>query len=316
MVEVAQLRSWISDARDALAGEAEATPALEYFVKLAVFHEDMHDEAFLYTRQTLGYAAPAFDFAPGIDAGPLRGDVEIAGGPFVVGARPAEGFVFDNEKWAHEVDLEPFAMARAPVTQAELAEFVDDGGYRRRELWSEGGWAWREAENAEAPVYWRRGANGDGWQRRDYDRWVAVEPHRPAIHVAWHEAQAFCRWAGRRLPTEIEWERAAQGAPVAGNLDAARRGCVDVAAFPEHDSAAGCRQMFGNVWEWTDSTFLPYPGFLADPYRDYSQPWFATHKVLRGGAWTTRARLLRPTWRNFYPPDRRDVLAGFRTCAA
>jgi gamma-glutamyl hercynylcysteine S-oxide synthase len=144
---------------------------------------------------------------------------------------------------------------------------------------------------------------------------VPLEPHRPAIHVNHHEAEAYCRWAGRRLPTEAEWERAAEGAPIAGNLDATRRGCVDVAAFPETDSAFGCRQMFGNVWEWTASDFLPYPGFQADPYRDYSQPWFATHKVLRGGAWTTRARLLRRTWRNFYMPDRRDVLAGFRTCA-
>jgi iron(II)-dependent oxidoreductase len=157
------------------------------------------------------------------------------------------------------------------------------------------------------------------------------------IHVNWFEADAFCRFTGRRLPTEAEWEMAAAGAPDGGsppvlgkrrlpwgedaptsgraNLDGELLGCVDVGALPEGDSAFGCRQMIGNVWEWTQSPFEPYPGFAADPYRDYSQPWFGTHKVLRGGCWATRARLIRNTWRNFYTPDRRDVLAGFRTCA-
>jgi iron(II)-dependent oxidoreductase len=310
---IAYLEETAARARE--AQRDDAPPALAYFQMLAVFHEDMHDEAFLYTRQTLGYPPPPLDLAaPPGDAGPLPGDVEVPGGPFLLGAPPASGFVFDNEKWAHEVPLEPFAIARAPVTQAELAAFVDDAGYARRELWTAEGWAWRERAGAAWPFHWRRGAAG--WERRDFDRFVPLEPHRPVIHVNAFEAEAYCRWAGRRLPTEPEWERAAEGAPIAGNLDARRRGCVDVAAFPEGDSAAGCRQMFGNVWEWTSSAFLPYPGFEADPYRDYSQPWFATHRVLRGGAWTTRARLLRRTWRNFYTPDRRDVLAGFRTCPA
>jgi iron(II)-dependent oxidoreductase len=232
--------------------------------------------------------------------------------------------VFDNEKWAHEVEVKPFAIARAATTQAEFAAFVDDGGYSQRDLWSADGWRWRSAAGAEHPVYWRRGAGG--WQRRDFDRWVDLEPHRPVIHVCWHEAQAFCRWAGRRLPTEPEWEAAAgprrfpwgdaPPTPERANLDWRAMGCLDVGALPGGDSAFGCRQMIGNVWEWTSSEFLPYPGFVADAYRDYSQPWFRTHNVLRGGAWTTRSRLIRNTWRNFYPPDRRDVLAGFRTCAA
>jgi iron(II)-dependent oxidoreductase len=161
------------------------------------------------------------------------------------------------------------------------------------------------------------------------------------LHVNWYEADAYCRWAGRRLPTEAEWETAASAEPSAGgrrgdalaptkrrfpwgdatptpdraNLDWRAMGCVDVGAFPAGESAFGCRQMIGNVWEWTSDDFAPYPGFEVDPYQEYSEPWFGTHKVLRGGCWTTRSRLLRNTWRNFYRPDRRDVWAGFRTCA-
>ena len=206
---------------------------------------------------------------------------------------------------------------------------MEDGGYEREALWSGGGWRWRQDTGAAHPVYWRR-AEG-GWERRDFDRWVALEPDHPVLHVSWHEAEAWCTWAGRRLPTEAEWEMAASATSAAGrrcfpwgeapptparaNLEGNAGGLLDVAALPDGDSAWGCRQMFGNVWEWTASDFGPYPGFVPDDYRDYSEPWFGTHKVLRGGGWMTRARLLRNTWRNFYPPDRRDVWAGFRTCA-
>jgi iron(II)-dependent oxidoreductase len=316
----------------------DPSPRLLYLALYTVFHEDMHDEAFTYTRQTLGYPAPPgpADRA-GADAGPFPGDASVPGGTFLLGGGTEELFVFDNEKWAHPVEVAPFRIARSPVTQEEFAAFVGDGGYARRELWSEGGWAWRAGVLAEGPAYWRRRAAG-GWERRDFDRWVPLEPHRPVLHVNWHEAEAFCRWAGRRLPTEAEWEAAAAlepradgtgysgrkrrfpwgdaaPTPARANLDARALGCVDVGALPAGDSAFGCRQMIGNVWEWTSSDFLPYPGFTPDMYSDYSQPWFRTHKVLRGGCWVTRARLLRNTWRNFYPPDRRDVWAGFRTCA-
>jgi iron(II)-dependent oxidoreductase len=312
-----------------------------YFVLLALFHEDMHTEAFTYARQTLAYPPPRLRAAAGHDAapaesGPFPGDAPVPGGTYRLGAERDGGFVFDNEKWAHPVALAPFAIARAPVTQAEFAAFVDDGGYRRRELWGADGWEWREAAQAEHPVYWRR--DGGGWARRDFDRWVALEPHQPVVHVNWHEAEAWCRWAGRRLPTEAEWEAAAAGEPDSGGRELASRrrrfpwgerppearrartdwrtmGRADVAAFPDGDSACGCRQLVGNVWEWTADDFFPYPGFVADPYRDYSAPWFGSHKVLRGGAWTTRGRLLRNTWRNYYRPERRDVWAGFRTCA-
>jgi iron(II)-dependent oxidoreductase len=260
--------------------------------------------------------------------------VKVPGGRFRLGAEQDEGFVFDNEKWAHDVEIGPFVMARSAVTQAEYAAFVEAGGYRRQDLWTHEGWEWRVAAGAEHPVYWR--PRQGAWERRDFDRWVALEPSRPVIHVNWFEAQAYCRWAGRRLPTEAEWEAAAAlggagpGAaaprkrrfpwgdepPTAekANLDGWRLGCVDVDDCAAGDGALGGRQMLGNVWEWTASAFGPYPGFVTDAYRDYSQPWFETHKVLRGGCWVTRGRLLRNTLRNYYPPDRRDVWAGFRTC--
>jgi ergothioneine biosynthesis protein EgtB len=324
----------------------EADP---YFVRLGVFHEDMHLEAMAFTRQTLGYAPPwsheaetAGTAAPAEagDGPELAGDVEVPGGTFLLGAAPGEPFVFDNEKWAHPVELAPFRIARAPVTQARFAAFVDDGGYRRAELWSDSGRRWREATGAVQPVYWEAadGQEGRGrWRRRDFDRWVALEPQRPMVNVCWFEAEAWCRWAGRRLPSEAEWEAAAASergrdgrlsarkrpypwgdhAPDArhANVDGRALHPVDVGALPGGDSAFGCRQLAGNVWEWTASDFLPYPGFVADPYREYSEPWFGTHKVLRGGSFATPARLLRNTWRNFYTPDRRDPWAGFRTCA-
>ncbi len=308
--------------------EALGSPPDEtgYFHRLALFHEDMHGEAFTYTRQTLGYPEPAIArVAPERRAGPLPGDVEVEGARLLLGANSDEPFVFDNEKWAHPVDVASFRIARAPVTNEEYAGFVEDGGYRDSRFWSEAGWRWRDSVQARRPVYWE-----EGRVQRRYDSLQPLAPHEPVIHVCWYEAEAYCNWAGRRLPTEAEWELAAatpakrrfpwgDSPPDAlrANLDARAGGPVDVAAHPEGDSAYGCRQMVGNVWEWTATDFAPYPGFVADPYKEYSQPWFSSpHKVLRGGCWATRGRLLRNTWRNFYPPDRRDVLAGFRTCAS
>ena len=300
-----------------------------YFIQLAIFHEDMHAEAFAITRQTFGYAAPLIESTPlAVPRSPdsFTDDVYIPGGTYKLGAFREEPFVFDNEKWAHPVEIAPYSISRVPITQAAFAEFVNDAGYTRQDLWSAQGWAWRCQHNAEHPVYWRR--TPGGWQRRAFDRWVPLEPNCPMMHVNWHEANAWCRWAGRRLPTEAEWELAASGMekrrypwgtrfPVAGqaNLDARQLECVDVARFPAGDSPFGCRQMLGNIWEWTADAFGPYPGFAADPYKEYSEPWFGNHMVLRGGSWATPGRLLRNTWRNFYMPHRADMWAGFRTCA-
>ncbi len=261
----------------------------------------------------------------------------MPGGRWRLGSTPADGFVFDNEKWAHEVEVAPFRIAKAPVTNAEFAAFVDAGGYQRREFWSAAGWDWRERAGAERPVYWLAN-DGGSWTWRRYRKVEPLAPHAPAMFVNWFEAEAWCRWAKRRLPTEAEWEVAAVGeattdgsrlaerkrrwpwgdaAPMPGhaNLGLACDGALDVAACAAGDSAFGCRQMIGNVWEWTASDFVPFPGFAADPYEDYSQPWFNTRKVLRGGAFATSARIARPGYRNFFTPERNDVIAGFRTCA-
>jgi len=313
-----------------VARRLEDAPSLDararYFHLLALFHEDMHGEAFVYTRQTLGYAPPAITAGEPLAGGPCPGDVEVPGGAWTLGADPEpEGeFRFDNELRAHAVEVAPFRIARAPVTQAEFLAFVEDGAYARRELWTDEGWRWRSEARAEHPLHWRRAADG-AWVRRRYDAWVPLEPHRPAHFVGAHEADAWCRWAGRRLPTEAEWELAAGPARFPWGddpptreralLDLRAAEPCDVGAHAAGDSPHGVRQMIGNVWEWTATTFAPYPGFEPGPYREYSEPWFGTHRVLRGGAFATRSRLLRRTWRNFYTPDRRDVLAGFRTCA-
>ena len=241
------------------AGDADPA-AFHYFVQLAVRHEDMHAEAFHYTRQTLSYPEPEGPRPP-LQKSPA-GDIEYPGGIFRLGSTPDAGFVFDNEKWSHPLVLQPFRIARGCVSNAQYEQFVSAGG--------------------EPPRYWR------GAEMRRFDRWVERVPDEPVMHVSWREAQAYCRFAGRRLPTEAEWEFA-----VLHGLENT-----------------------GQVWEWTASDFLPYPGFVRDPYKEYSEPWFGTHKVLRGGSFATPARIARPRFRNFYTPDRADIFAGFRTCAA
>jgi iron(II)-dependent oxidoreductase len=215
-------------------------------------------------------------------------DIDMPACTMTIGARPGSGFVFDNEKWAHAVSLPAFTIARRAVSNAEYAAFVDDGGYARRALWSEAGWAMRERLALAHPRYWRR--DGDAWSVRRFDRWTPLAAHAPVMHVSWHEAEAYCAWAGRRLASEAEWE------------------CAAGSRSDRFDS--------GRAWEWTSSRFAPYPGFSADPYKEYSAPWFADeHRVLRGGSFATPRRMLRATWRNFYQPERADLFCGFRTCA-
>ena len=331
---------YLSDVHAALVERLATQPLTArdaYFYQLTISHEDMHTEAFLHMRQALGYPAPAL---PGCDdaahdAGPLPGDVTIPGGTSQLGASRNDGFVFDNEKWAHPVAVAPFRIARAPVTNREYLAFVEAEGYLNRAYWDDAGWRWRESVDLGAPIYWRQ--DDGAWRARRFDRFEPLMPNAPVMHVSWHEASAYCRYAERRLPTEAEWEMAAACEPSAdrralgtgkcrypwGNLTPSRllanlgyrNGCLDTGALPESDSAFGCRQLLGNVWEWTASDFLPYPGFTPDPYKEYSAPWFGSRKVLRGGSWATPARLVRNTWRNFFPPERNDIFAGFRTCA-
>lgn len=314
--------------------------AQRFMCQFGVFHEDMHTEAFLWGRQTLGYPTPIF--ANAVDAGlhrkvgPHAGFVDVPSGTFSMGAQNDGTFNFDNEKWAHPVKVEQFSIAKAPITNVEFATFIDDDGYTRDEFWCPEGIQWRNQRDINHPGYWID-AGADGWAVRRFDQVLPLADHEPVIHVSWYEANAYARWAGARLPSEAEWEVAAlgektlngsiaadmkrlypwgndpRGAELA-NLDGKHMGPVDVAAFPEGDSAFGCRQMLGNVWEWCADTFAPYPGFETDAYEDYSRMLFGETKVLRGGAWTTRSRMMRGTYRNYFEPERWDVFSGFRLC--
>ena len=196
---------------------------------------------------------------------------------------------------------------------------------------------WRAKSRSTHPFHWER--EGNDWLNRHFDHLVPLKEHAPVSHVNWYEAEAYCTWAGRRLPTEEEWDMAASAEPTPEgkgiserkrrypwgdetpspdrtNLDSRFMGSVDVGAFPSGDSAFGCRQMLGNVWEWTASAFYPFPGYIVDfPYREYSAPWFGYRQVLKGGTWASRSRLTCNSYRNFFEPYRRDIFAGFRTCA-
>jgi gamma-glutamyl hercynylcysteine S-oxide synthase len=297
-----------------------------YYFALCLLHEDMHAEALLMTLQTLGLPHPEIGAEPPASLASAARDIEFRGGEFQLGtSRDYDGFVFDNEKWAHACKVGPFRMASRVVSQGEYMAFVADDGYEREELWTPEGLEWVVSSRRFAPHYWRE--HGKGWQMRRFERWQGIDPHAPMVHVSLHEAEAFCRWAGRRLPSEAEWEYAARNGgeedrfpwgdePLEpANLDYRYRAPF-AASTESAASRSGLRQMLGGVWEWTSSAFRPYPGFHADPYKDYSEPWFESHYVLRGGCMATRSRLVHNRLRNFYLPHRDDIFAGFRTCAA
>jgi iron(II)-dependent oxidoreductase len=259
--------------------------AAQYFHRLALFHEDMHGEAFAWLRATLGWPAPV-----GLELAPLppAASLQVDGGALAIGRdEHAAGFSFDNEQPARPVEVAPFEIDATALRNAEFVRFVEAGGYDDARCWPGAAGAWRKASARSHPARWRRDADG-AWQMRWFDRWQPLALDHAVVHVNAWEAEAYCRWAGRRLPSAAEWECAARLPGL---------------------------QWGGSVWEWTADPFAPYPGFVPGPYRDYSLPWFGDHRELRGGSIATHARLHHPSYRNFFTADRGDVFAGFRTAA-
>ena len=292
--------------------------------EMVLQHEHQHNETML---QTLALAEPGV-FSPSrrelpveVDAGPESDEVEE--GPFTMGDA-GTGFAYDHERPRHEMTLPAFDIDRLPVTNGDYLQFVEDGGYRRPELWTGAGWRWRQKEGVERPLYWTE----DG-RARSFERIEPLDPALPVMHVSWFEADAFARWRGARLPTEAEWEKAASWngsasrypwgeeppADEHANLDQLGFGPAVAGAHPAGASPCGALGMLGDQWEWTASDFAGYPGFRAFPYREYSEIFFgAAYKVLRGGSWATRRRVARSTFRNWDYPQRRQIFSGFR-CA-
>ena len=320
--------------RDGAIDPTDMLTADGFVYRMVAQHESQHQETMLQAIQLRGDLAYAPPFA---GSGPRRPDSSPAGASILIPAgscvigRDDRRITYDNERPAHRVELPAYRIDAAPVTNGEYGRFIDDGGYRRRELWSAEGWAWRRGEQAEAPLFWRR---VDGhWQRLSFGRLKRVDSARPVMHVSWFEADAYARWAGKRLPCEQEWEKAAAWDPARSearrypwgearptrelaNLGHRLLDTTPVGAYPRGRSFFGCHQMLGDVYEWTASDFLPYPGFEAFPYRDYSEVFFGNdYKVLRGASWAVPEFMARNTYRNWDDPQRRQIFAGFRCVA-
>jgi iron(II)-dependent oxidoreductase len=293
---------------------------------LVVQNELVSQEAMLEAlqlRQGRSYPVPSSSRPDRAPSGP--DEILVPGGTFVVGAEH-EPWAYDNELEAHEVELGPFVIDRAPVTNAQFAEFVDGRGYRSPRHWSAAGWEWREREDARAPLYWEGGP--EGWERVRFGVREPLPPDEPVQHVSFYEAEAFAHWAGKRLPTEIEWERAATWHDHEGkfrfpwgqswmgfeaSLDRRRFSPAPVGSYAGGVSPVGCVQMAGDVWEWTASGFHAYPGFVPFPGPECSEVNFGDDvRVLRGGSWATDGLVARSTLRRWEHPGRREIFAGFR----
>jgi iron(II)-dependent oxidoreductase len=329
---LAQVRERTLERLDRVAFD-DANPLLRdgYVYSMVAQHEYQHNETILQTlqlKQGAPYHAPRA-WNPPARTGNPSGMVRFPGGDVDIGTDDRSA-AYDNERPRHTVSLAPFEIDVAPVTNGAFAEFIADGGYRRDELWSDAGRAWRAESGAEAPKYWQR--DGDAWITRTMDRTMPVPADDPVCHVCFYEAEAFANWAGKRLPTELEWEAAASYEPSNGakrdyvwgneppdrtraNVDQLAFGTSPVGAYAANRSPLGCVDMIGNVWEWTASDFLPWPGFRAFPYPEYSEAFFGSeYKVLRGGSWATRPGAIRNSFRNWDYPIRRQIFSGFR-CA-
>ena len=265
---------------------ADSDDAALYPYRLVLAHEDMHGEALLATLNTLGVAlsdALALPQTPGA----MQREIRFPGGTVQLGSSAGHGFVFDNEKWQHGCQLNAYSMDATLVSYAQFSEFIIDGGYQKPQYWTAGGRDWLMQQERSAPLDWVR--DGRQWRCRRFGDMLMLPMNEPVRHVSLFEAQAYCVWAGRRLPTEAEWEGAASSGQPGFH--------------------------WGDLWEWTCSPFTPYAGFSADGYQEYSAPWFDSHQSVRGASFATPGRLRSVHYRNFYLPQRSDMFVGFRTCA-
>jgi iron(II)-dependent oxidoreductase len=302
--------------------------------ELVVRHEQQHNETMLQTIQ-LGRLPDYAIAGGGVLAPPSRNGspaltglelVEIPGGRCTLGA-PAHGFAYDNERPRHQTDVRSYLIGRTPITNATYLTFVEGGGYERREWWSDEGWSWKEEYDITHPGAWTQDLRAE-WR---LGRREPLDLDRPVVHISWFEADAFARAHGARLPTEAEWEKAAtwdqktstarrfpwgENRPLPGvqaNVDQLSGGTETAGAFGAGASPYGCLGLIGDVWEWTASDFGGYPGFSPHPYKEYSAVFFGSeYKVLRGGSWATRSRVITPTFRNWDFPSRRQIFAGLR----
>jgi iron(II)-dependent oxidoreductase len=336
--ELARVRRAVMERLPGLPLEGDGPLLRDGFVfRMVLQHEYQHGETILQTLQLKRghpYPAPRALTPPRPDSGAdpraVGAMVRFSGGEVTIGTDDSSE-AYDNERPAHERTVAPFEIDVAPVTSGDFLRFMEDGGYRRRELWADEGWAWLRDAGVQAPRHWSLDGAGD-WRERFLDRERAVDPRRPVCHVCYWEADAYARWAGKRLPTEIEWETAAlwdaelgrarrfpwgdePATPLHANVDQLAFDTAPVCAYPANVSPLGCVGMIGDVWEWTSSDFEGYPGFESFPYPEYSEVHFGSdYKVLRGGSWATRPGALRGTFRNWDYPIRRQIFAGFR-CA-
>ncbi len=330
-----ETRAYVAQVRDKALDALERSPLrgrrLErdgFAFGMIVQHEQQHDETMLATHQ-LRAGEPVLSAGQPPPGRPLAaGPVLVPGGPFTMGTS-TEPWALDNERPAHVVDVPAFRIAAVPVTNAEYAAFVEAGGYDDPRWWTEAGWRHRSDAGLAAPQFWARDGGGTWWRRR----FGVVEPvpgDEPVVHVCAHEADAYACWAGARLPTEAEWEKAARFDPVTGgsrrwpwgdddptpahaNLGQRHLRPAPVGAYPAGASPLGVEQLVGDVWEWTASGWHPYPGFTAWPYREYSEVFFGgDYRVLRGGSFGTDPAALRGTFRNWDHPVRRQIFSGFR----
>ncbi|MEV8474263.1 ergothioneine biosynthesis protein EgtB [Streptomyces sp. NPDC051173] len=334
----AEARGYVADVRGRVLDLLAATPLRGaplvesgFAFGMIAQHEQQHDETMLITHQLR--RGPAALTAPepppaAPDAGLLPAEVLVEGGPFTMGTS-AEPWALDNERPAHTRSVPSFFLDTLPVSNGAYQRFIEDGGYADRRWWPPEGWEQVRTHELAAPLFWRR--EGTAWVRRRFGVVEPVPPDEPVLHVSWYEAAAYAAWAGRRLPTEAEWEKAARHDPASGrsrrypwgdedptparaNLGQRHLRPAPVGAYAAGDSPLGVRQLIGDVWEWTASDFLPYPGFRAFPYREYSEVFFGSaHKVLRGGSFGVDPVACRGTFRNWDLPVRRQIFAGFRT---